>query len=151
MRSLAGVTVFAAIAGFAGAAAADVYNQSWGGTAIKGYDTVAYFTQGQPVEGDSAYVVEWEGAEWRFASAENKALFETDPEKYAPQYGGYCAWAVGAKNTTADIDPDAWSIVDGKLYLNYSDSIQTRWEADISGFIQSADVNWPAIRADLAD
>ncbi|MEM6491044.1 MAG: YHS domain-containing (seleno)protein [Pseudomonadota bacterium] len=130
-------------------ASADVINQTFfGGLAIEGYDTVAYFTEGKPVEGDEAFESEWKDATWRFASAENKALFDADPEKYAPQYGGYCAFAV-AKNTTASIEPDLWDIVDGKLYLNYSKSVQDKWRADIPGMIATANGNWPAIEAGL--
>lgn len=133
----------------AGAALADQVYQSWG-VAIDGTDPVAYFTEGRPVEGSSDYEVEWHGATWRFASPENKAAFEAAPEKYAPQYGGYCAWAV-AQGYTASTDPDAWKIVDGKLYLNYSANIQKRWEGDIPGFITSADGYWPKLEQDLAD
>ncbi|MEM1161986.1 MAG: YHS domain-containing (seleno)protein [Pseudomonadota bacterium] len=126
------------------AAAKDPVYQSFFGTAIDGTDPVAYFTEGRPVEGSSDHVHEWNGAKWRFSSAENLALFAADPEKYAPQYGGYCAWAV-AQGYTASTDPNAWKIVDGKLYLNYNKSVQTKWEGDIPGHIASADGNWPKI------
>ena len=114
------------------------------GGAIRGYDPVAYFTEGRPVEGERAYRSEWNGATWSFSSAENKALFDADPEAYAPQYGGYCAWAA-AQGYTASVDPTAWKIVDGKLYMNYDANIQARWEQDIPGFIAQADANWPAL------
>lgn len=128
---------------------AGVVNASaFGGVAIEGYDPVAYFTQGKPVEGSSDFTHDWNGATWRFASAENRDMFIADPEKFAPQYGGYCAWAV-SQGYTASIDPDAWSIVDGKLYLNYSKGVQSRWENDIAGHISSADENWPEIRSGL--
>ncbi|MEM1316419.1 MAG: YHS domain-containing (seleno)protein [Pseudomonadota bacterium] len=117
---------------------------NWRGHAIRGYDPVAYFTEGRPVEGSSDHELEHDGATWRFASAENLARFQADPAAYAPQYGGYCAWAV-AQGKTASIDPEAWKIVDGKLYLNYNASIQERWEADIPGFIEAADANWPSV------
>lgn len=116
----------------------------FGGVAIEGYDPVAYFTEGRPVEGKSEFTVEWKGAKWRFSSAESKALFEKDPEKFAPQYGGYCAWAV-AQGKTAGIDPQAWKIVEGKLYLNYNKEIQAKWEKDIPGNIEKADKNWPKV------
>ena len=116
----------------------------FGGVAIEGHDPVAYFTEGKPVEGKSEFTAEWKGAKWRFASAENKALFEKEPEKYAPQYGGYCAWAV-AQGETAGIDPQAWKIVEGKLYLNYNKEIQAKWEQDIPGNIKKADQNWPKV------
>lgn len=117
---------------------------NWRGHAIRGYDPVAYFTEGKPVSGSSSYEVEHDGATWRFASVENKAKFEADPAAFAPQYGGYCAWAV-SQGYTAPIDPEAWSIVEGKLYLNYNADVQQRWEADIPGHIASANSNWPAV------
>jgi YHS domain-containing protein len=123
---------------------------SWTGTAIEGYDPVAYFEEGRPVEGDSDYAHEWMGATWYFASAENRDLFAADPEKYAPQYGGYCAWAV-SQGYTAKIDPLAWAVVDDKLYLNYSLDVQKQWQQDVPGNITKADANWPDIRAELAD
>ncbi|MGB7413736.1 MAG: YHS domain-containing (seleno)protein, partial [Thermosynechococcaceae cyanobacterium] len=86
------------------------------GIAIRGYDPVAYFTESQPVQGKSEFAYDWKGATWHFASAEHRDLFSGEPAKYAPQYGGYCAWAV-KEGTTAPIDPQAWKIVDGKLYL----------------------------------
>jgi YHS domain-containing protein len=114
------------------------------GWAIKGYDPVAYFTQSEPVKGRGAHSYEWMGATWYFASAENMELFAGDPEKYAPQYGGYCAYAV-SQGYTAKIDPDAWRIVDDKLYLNFSLKVQKIWEKDIPGYIAKAGVNWPQI------
>ena len=116
------------------------------GGAIRGYDPVAYHAEGKPVAGKRAHRVEWKGATWSFASAENKALFEGDPEKYAPRYGGYCAWAV-SQGYTASIDPDAWSIVEGKLYLNYSLGVRDQWSHDIPGNIAKGDVNWPKLLA----
>ncbi|MFN3955537.1 MAG: YHS domain-containing (seleno)protein [Pararhodobacter sp.] len=114
------------------------------GLALRGYDPVAYFQQARPVRGTPEHSLHWGGAEWRFASAENRAAFVAAPEAYAPQYGGYCAWAV-SQGYTAPIDPNAWRIVDGRLYLNYSRSIHRRWERDIPGHIQRADANWPAL------
>ena len=132
------------------AAAGGVVNaSSFTGTAIEGYDPVAYFAEGRPVEGDSAFAHDWMGATWYFASAENRDRFAADPERYAPQYGGYCAWAV-AHGYTAKIDPAAWKIVEGKLYLNYSKEVQADWAQDIPGNITKSDANWPKIRADLA-
>jgi YHS domain-containing protein len=122
------------------------------GVAIEGTDPVAYFNEGRPVEGSSEHEHEheWMGAVWRFASAENRDAFAAAPERYAPQYGGWCAWAV-AHGYTARIDPEAWKIVDGRLYLNYSKDVQAQWSADIPGYIAKGDANWPTIRADLAD
>lgn len=113
------------------------------GLALRGHDPVAYFTEGRPTRGRAEHSLTWGGAEWRFASAENRAAFAAAPETYAPQYGGYCAWAV-SQGYTAPIDPNAWAIVDGRLYLNFSRSVQRRWERDIPGHIRRADTNWPA-------
>ena len=113
------------------------------GVAIAGADPVAYFTQEEFVPG-SDYTHEWQGHTWQFASAENRDLFASDPDAYAPQYGGYCAWAVG-QNALAAIDPNAWRIVEGKLYLNANKRIQERWSKDIPGNIALADANWPTL------
>ena len=132
------------------AAAGGVVNaSSFTGTAIEGVDPVAYFTEGKPVEGKSEFSHDWMDATWYFVSAENRDLFAADPDKYAPQYGGYCAWAV-SQGYTAKIDPAAWEIVDDKLYLNYSKDVQAQWSQDIPGSIAKGDANWPKIRADLA-
>ncbi len=131
----------------AGPAAADKVYSSWG-TAIDGYDAVAYFTEGKPVEGDDDFTYEWNGATWQFSSAANRDLFAADPEKYAPQYGGYCAYAV-SQGYTASTDPDAWSVVDDKLYLNYSKSVQSKWDQDRAGYISDANENWPDIESGL--
>lgn len=112
--------------------------------AIRGADPVAYFRQGQHVAGSANYTYEWAGATWQFASAENRDLFAGDPVAYAPQYGGFCAWAV-SQGYTASIDPTAWKIVDGKLYLNYDARIQARWQQDIAGNIAKGDQNWPSV------
>ena len=112
------------------------------GLALKGYDPVAYYKQGQPVKGSAQYSRQWMQATWWFSSAENRDLFAADPAKYAPQFGGYCAWAV-SKNYTAPTDPEAWKIVDGKLYLNYNKDIQKKWEQDLAKRIEDAHKNWP--------
>lgn len=114
------------------------------GAAINGYDPVAYFTEGAPVPGDAAFTTMWNGAEWRFSSAETQAMFEGNPERYAPQYGGYCAFAV-ANGYTAKTDPDAWSVVDDKLYLNFNKRIRSRWLRDVPGNIAAGDANWPSV------
>lgn len=121
-----------------------VNSTTFGNVAIKGYDPVAYFLESKPVKGSKKYQVEWKGAKWRFVSKANKTAFEADPKAYAPQYGGYCAWAV-SQGYTAGIDPDAWDIVDGKLYLNYSKSVQADWKKDRASLIEKADKNWPEI------
>ena len=114
------------------------------GIAIDGSDPVAYFTEGRPVAGKADLTHDWMGVSWRFSSEENRAAFAANPEGYAPQYGGYCAYAV-SEGYTASIVPEAWKIVDGKLYLNYSRRIQRRWERDIPGRIAAADANWPSV------
>ncbi len=142
MRSLLVLSVGLLLAGLT---RADEVYTNWRGLAIKGYDAVAYFAEGKPVEGDRDFEYEWRGATWRFASAENRDRFAADPENYAPQYGGFCAWAV-AEGKTAPIDPEAWRIVDGRLYLNYSAQVQKTWEEDIPGNIKRANANWPRLR-----
>lgn len=114
------------------------------GVAINGYDPVAYFTEGKPVKGVAEFASEWEGATLRFASAENKATFDGDPGAYAPKYGGYCAYAV-SKGATAPTDPEAWTVHEGRLYLNFSTDVRTIWRQDIAGNIAKADTNWPGV------
>ncbi|NOH72727.1 YHS domain-containing protein [Vibrio pectenicida] len=111
--------------------------------AVSGYDTVAYFTEGKPVKGDEKWQFEYQGADWYFSSQENLDKFKASPEAYAPQYGGYCAWAVSAKNDFASSDPEKWAIVDGKLYLNYNADVKNMWDKDRAGHIKQANVNWP--------
>jgi len=114
------------------------------GGAIRGYDAVAYFAEGRPVKGSAQFSHRWRDATWYFANAANRDAFSAAPEKYAPQYGGYCAYGV-ANGYAVSIDPEAWSIVDGKLYLNYSLSVRESWRKDIAGFIRKADANWPGV------
>lgn len=115
-----------------------------GGIAINGYDPVAYFTEEQPVKGSPEFTSDWDGATVQFASAENKAMFDSDPEKYAPKYGGYCAYAV-SKGYTATTDPGAWSIYEGRLYLNYSKSVRALWAVRKRAHVEAADANWPDV------
>ena len=149
LRTLIAATLIAAgpIAVTAPAAYADkdpVYTGRFSNLALQGYDTVAYFTEGEATKGDSDFKTTYEGAEFRFASQENLDLFLAEPAKYAPQYGGYCAWAV-AQGYTAKGDARRWAIVDGKLYLNYNKKVQADWDADRTGFISSANENWPTV------
>jgi hypothetical protein len=116
------------------------------GVTLKGYDPVAYFTDGKAVPGLPQFEFTWNGARWRFASAANRDRFAGTPEQFAPQFGGYCAWAV-SRNYTADIDPQAFAVVDGKLYVNYSTFIQARWRLDRDGNITKGHQNWPALLA----
>jgi YHS domain-containing protein len=112
-----------------------------GDVAIKGYDTVAYFKDGTAVKGNEAITARWHNLTWYFLSKDNRDLFETSPEKYAPQYDGYCAWAM-TEARKAITDPEVWKIVDGKLYLNCSMAAYEKWSRDIPGNIKKADANW---------
>ena len=121
-----------------------VYTGVFSSTALKGYDTVAYFTEGKPVKGNKNFRTEWNGAEWHFSSQANLDTFLANPEAYAPQYGGYCAWAV-SQGKTASADPKIWAIVDDKLYVNYNRKIGKLWESDRDNFIKLGDGNWPTV------
>lgn len=121
-----------------------VYTSLFSDNAASGYDVVAYFTEGKPVEGSSEFEYRWQDSDWLFSSQENLELFKTNPEQYAPQYGGYCAYAVSQGYTASSI-PEAWDIVDGKLYLNFSLDVQKLWQADRAAFIKAADENWPGV------
>ncbi|MEL6968373.1 MAG: YHS domain-containing (seleno)protein [Pseudomonadota bacterium] len=124
------------------AGTAPIYAEN--GIAIDGTDTVAYFKEGKPVPGLPSISHIWKGAKWLFSTEENKAAFVSNPEAFAPQYGGYCAYAV-SEGSTASTIPEAWKIVDGKLYLNYSAGIQRRWEKNASKRIVDADRLWPKV------
>ena len=127
----------------AGIARAGSVNEDHG-IAIKGYDPVAYFTDNRPVKGSRAHLFTYEGATYEFASAAHRKLFAADPGKYAPQFGGFCAYGA-ATGHKADIDPTAFTIVDGRLYLNYSTKVREVWKTDIPGYIRKADEAWPAV------
>ncbi|WP_298431142.1 YHS domain-containing (seleno)protein [uncultured Jannaschia sp.] len=118
------------------------------GIAIDGTDAVAYFTDAAPVPGDPEITHDWAGATWRFASAANRDTFAADPRAYAPQYGGFCAWAVAAKGQLFSTRPENWAVVDGKLYLNFNDDVQETWNTDRPGFIAEGDRRWPEITSD---
>jgi YHS domain-containing protein len=122
-------------------------NNLFGGrtdTAINGYDTVAYFTLGKPVKGQDALATEWMGAKWKFSTQAHLDLFKANPEKYAPQYGGYCAYGV-VQDSLVKVEPDQFTVRDGKLYLNYDAEIQAKWLKDPAGFIKAADTKFPAL------
>lgn len=119
-----------------------IYNNKSG--AIEGYDAVAYFNESKAVKGSGAFVFKWNDVKWSFVSKENLESFKENPKKYAPQFGGYCAYAV-SQGYTYKSDPEAWKIVDGKLYLNYSFKIQEKWEANESDFIKLGESNWPKV------
>jgi len=118
---------------------------STGDGAIRGYDAVEYFKQGKPVKGKPENVFLWKDVKWYFASEENLLTFKADPEKYAPQYGGYCAYGLadGHKATTS---PDAWTILDSKLYLNYDKDVRQLWNKNQKEYIKKADANWPKLK-----
>lgn len=112
--------------------------------ALDGYDTVAYFILNKPVAGSEKYMATWRDATWHFSNAENLALFTKSPEKYAPQYGAYCAWAMSGGKTVG-ADPEVWHIEEGKLYLNYNKNVQNEWLANIKNDINSADQFYPEV------
>lgn len=109
--------------------------------AIHGYDPVAYFTEQKPVKGNKEIAYEWQGAEWLFVSTQNRQLFIDTPDAYAPQYGGFCAYAM-SRGEFVDIDPDAWTILDGKLYLNYSKGVEKTWKKKTEFYITAANEKW---------
>lgn len=121
-----------------------VYTRLFSKVALSGYDSVAYFTESKPVKGDAKFSFDYQGVKWQFASAENRDKFAAAPQNFAPQYGGYCAWAV-SQGYTASGDPMFWKIVQGKLYLNFDAEVQKKWETDIPGFIQKANASWPSV------
>lgn len=113
--------------------------------AIRGYDPVAYFTDGKPVEGKEEFVYNWSNANWYFSSKQHLDLFKGNPGKYAPQYGGYCAYGL-SRGYKASTVPEAWTIDNGKLYLNYSLSVRSDWDKSRRERIQKADSYWPQIK-----
>jgi YHS domain-containing protein len=123
---------------------ADRVNKTSGGIALKAYDAVAYFQEGKARKGSGEFEHEWMGARWQFTSETNRDLFAENPERFAPQYGGYCAYGV-SRGYFADIDPHVFKVVDGKLYLNYNAEVGRTWAKDIPGFIAKAESNWPQL------
>ncbi|MBD1575759.1 YHS domain-containing protein [Vibrio sp. S11_S32] len=127
------------------AASDAIYTTHFSDKALKGYDTVAYFTQGKAVQGSKQFKTTYQGAVWWFSSKKNLTAFKTQPEKYAPQYGGYCAWALGADNSLAPGSPLQWTIYNKKLYINYDKNIQDKFLVNMEDLIESADQRWPKI------
>lgn len=121
------------------------FNLDENGRAIRGYDAVAYFAVNNAVKGDAKYQYVWNGAKWFFSSEENMNKFKADPEAFAPQYGGYCSYAV-SEGYTASGDPEAWKVVDGKLYLNYSPKVKEMWEKEQDDRIQKGNKNWQGFK-----
>ncbi len=149
--STAMFTVFALLGSGAALAAEPAINtlknSVFGGrtdTAINGYDTVAYFTVGKPVKGQDGLTTEWMGAKWKFSSQSHLDLFKASPEKYAPQYGGYCAFGV-SRGYLVKVEPDQFTLRDGKLYLNFDADVQAQWLKDPAGFIKLADQKFAAL------
>jgi YHS domain-containing protein len=115
------------------------------GKAIKGYDPVAFFTESKPVMGQDSLTLQWNGATWYFADRKNLESFRSAPERYAPQYGGYCAYGT-AQGHKAPTEVETWSILDGKLYFNYNQKVKEAWSKDRPGMIKKADQNWVMIK-----
>ncbi len=140
---------FLAMASFAAVAPARAagpqVNATITGLALRGYDPVAYFTDGKPVLGDFSITAQYDGATYRFASEEHKALFLKEPAKYVPQFGGFCAYGAAA-GYKVDGDPTLWKIVDNKLYLNIAPPVAARWNQDIPGYIKAANEKWTTIK-----
>jgi len=136
------ITAFTAVA-FAAQAQAPIYTER-DGVGAGGYDVVSYFTGGAPVRGSVEFTAQWQGASWYFSSAAHLAEFEKTPERYAPQYGGYCAWAI-TKGNLAPADPLVYQVVNGKLYLNFNRDIAQRWQANRAAFIEDADSVYPSL------
>ncbi len=128
--------------------ASEINTGYFGNVAIKGYDPVAYFTEQRAVKGKESIAHSWLGAEWQFSSDKHKAMFSENPAKYAPQYGGYCADGVAYEESTTNIDPQAWRIIDGKLYLNFSEGAAIELE-EADGQLAKAEQKWPEVRAKI--
>ena len=143
MRLIKPVYLFLVVLFVSTSQAADPVYQN-GGVAVGGFDVVSYHRMQNPVEGSSDLTHEWQGVTWRFADETNLRLFQGDPEKFAPKYGGYCAYAL-ARGALAPTDPEAWTIYHGKLYLNFSKAVREKWLADVANHVATADNNWPAI------
>jgi YHS domain-containing protein len=149
IHTLIGLIVLGLIVAAAGARAAEppdkrLVNVDRKGVALKGYDPVAYFTAGKPTKGDKAIAASYRGAIYWFSSAQNKQAFEADPAKYEPEFGGYCAYGASV-DKLFDIQPDLWSIVDGRLMLQNSRKALGLWEKDVPGNLAKADANWPGL------
>lgn len=127
------------------AATDPIYTSLFSDKALGGHDTVAYFTEGRAVKGSSDHRTEWRGATWQFASAGNLDAFVAEPERFAPAYGGYCAYAM-AQGQTVKSDPREWSIIGDRLFVNYDAAVKALWLEDPETFIRQADGHWPGVR-----
>jgi YHS domain-containing protein len=143
--SVIALAIFAALIGQGAVAAAEerINTGYFGDVAIRGYDPVAYFTMGKAVQGSEEFAYDWLGAKWHFANEEHRELFAAEPVKYAPQYGGYCAIGVAFDVLVANIDPKAWFITDGKLFLQYAELNDVDFRANQAELVATADKNWP--------
>ncbi|OWW02408.1 hypothetical protein ATY81_21895 [Rhizobium sp. R72] len=121
----------------------------FGGVAIMGYDSVAYFTEGKAIKGSEKFSYEWLGTPWHFANSHHREMFMSEPLKYAPQYGGYCTGEVSDGSVTVNVDPEAFKIVDGKLYLMYDKAHAEEFAAHPADTVARADGQWPKVAADL--
>lgn len=130
------------------AAPVPVVNTTADNVAIRGYDTVAYFTEGKATKGKAEFEHVWHGAKWHFATATNRDLFAANPERYAPRYGGYCSMGL-AMGEFSDADPQVWTIVDGKLYLNKAKWVRDIWQKGDQAYIVASELNWKKNRAKL--
>lgn len=119
----------------------EMVNAGANGVAIKGYDTVAYFTESRPMQGKPEFAHSWRDAEWHFSKAEHRDLFAADPERYAPQFGGFCANGL-SKGKLVAANPEAWTIVDGKLYIKFSEVAREEWRKDKTRKIEKAKETW---------
>ncbi len=143
MRALFSIIVFVASAGCSIAQTTQYFNSN--GVAIRGYDPVAYFTESKPVEGSKEFKYSWQGVEWHFKSQANLDMFKADPEKYAPQFGGYCAYGV-SEDHKSPTEPAAFTVLDDKLYLNYNTQVKQLWMKDTKGRIEKAETNWATLK-----
>ena len=148
-RKIIFIAIFGAVALFAACSSSGPtlgINTGSDGLALRGFDAVAYFAVDSAVKGDAKYEYAWNGAKWLFTSEENMKKFQASPETYAPQFGGYCSFAV-SEGYTADADPEAWKVVDGKLYLNYNKQVREKWEKDQNERIEKGAANWRSFKS----
>ncbi len=146
LKSLAGAAVLLAMLALSGASPLSAGDK----VALGGYDTVAYFTQNKAAKGTAEFSAEYLGKTWHFASAKHRDLFKANPTKYAPQYGGYCAWGVGAKDDFFPSDPEVFALHGGKLYLNYNSGVAGKWNQNRAGFIKQGDANYAKSKKPVA-
>lgn len=143
MKQILSVALFVLLSLVTNAQSATYYNEK--GLAVKGYDVVAYFTDKAPVEGSKKFSYQWEGVEWRFENQANLDSFKANPSNYAPEFGGYCAYSV-SENHKAPTDPTAFTVLNNKLYLNYSPDVKKMWLKDTDGRIKKATENWKKLK-----